>query len=239
MQFFKGSYTHADNSVAFSSITRTFIRGQSGRAHLLRVTMGLKGKIIKPTQDEIWTELDSMRKAYEKDGDSAGFNGTPFYLNNSLALGGVRVTTPISHGAIEGAEGTTFLKWTADLEADFMWSAADDILEFSETVSFTDNMGLPIYVERIPAIGAPILQQVTTQSWYYANQSGKCVQSKPNPTFMAPLFPQNIRTASGGGRSVTYESPKMIRGVPVSYGVNWRYDFVSSTPLAASPNALG
>ena len=99
--------------------------------------------------------------------------------------------------------------------------------------------GLPMTVERIPQNGPPIIQEISQGSWYYATQSGSIThafsQGEPNP----PIFPEYLRTSSGQAKSVTYESPKMIRNLAISYTVKWKYDFISATPFFSYPASLG
>lgn len=242
MQFFYGGYFHDANSVAFESATRTMRRSQNQTAHILHVAWRMKGKIVG-TPSTIWSTINLMRLAYSKDGLSAGMldnsgNLTPFTINSALTLGGVRVVSPISHGAVEGAEGATYLRYTFALEADFAYAFAEDILSWGETLSFANNNGGPIYIERIPARGRPILQQVTETSWFYATQQGFMTQSGPNPQPGRMVFdPSYIRTGNGNGQQVTYAAPRTIRNVPIEYGVNWRYEFISPDPLIANPTA--
>ncbi len=236
--FFYGSYTHPDKSVAYTRFDRRFIRARTGRIHMLRVTWGLRGKIIKPTQAEIWTELEQIRNAYLVEGKSAGFDGTPFTINGNQAIGGTRVVSPVSHGRIEGSEGTTYLNWTVELEADFMIATKNTILEFKESVTFSDNLGLPLTVERVPLNAPPLLQQVSQGSFYYATQQGSIVTvERPKP--LDPLFPSNLRTSGGRARSVQYDNPTTINGQTISYGCNWHYEFISTSPLFNFPRSLG
>lgn len=245
MQFFYGNYYHSPNSVAFSGVNRTFVRGQSGRVHLLHVDWQLDGKLLGVNQADIFNQLNVMMLAYTQDGLSAGLldnngNLTPFTMNGALALGGVRVTSPVSHQQVKGADGVTYLKYKIGLAADFPYASALDVMSFSEQLSFTNNNGGPIFVERIPAQGSPILQQVTEQSWFFASQSGSLTQSGPFPQPMSPIFPPAyIRTGGNAGQQVSYSSPKTIRAAPIEYGVQWKYEFISPTPLIGWPNVVG
>ena len=241
MQFIYGSYQHDVNSVAFTRVVRSLKRGPNQRANLLTTEWGLKGKIIRSSQSAIFAQLAALRAAYSVDGFSAGMydnngNQTPFFLDNNLAQGGVRVSQPISHGPIQGAEGTTYLDYEFGLAADYL-SGPGGPLEFQETLSFNDINGGPIQVERIPAQGPPILQNVTEQSWFYATQQGplkqqgNIVQAGPQPM----LFPNLLRQVPGS-KVITYGPTEMIKGVPVAASVSWKYDYISATPIGGFPN---
>lgn len=241
-QFRYGNYLHDLKSVAFNRVSRTLQRGENGRANLLRTEWSLRGKIIRSTEAEILAQLVLLKAAYAFDGYTATMldnNGNPttFTLDNNLAVGGVRVSQPISHGDISGAQGATFLKYEFGLVADYL-ATPGGYLSFSEMVMFDDIGGGPIQVERIPAQGPPMLQNVTEQSWYYASQMGSLTQQAANVAPMAPLFPGNLRQIPGS-RQVRYRPVKTLKGVPIEYGCDWRYDFISTSPLVGRPNVRG
>ena len=240
MQFFYGSYLHDKNSVAFTGITNSFIRGQTGRPHLIRKSWSLKGKIIRPTQGEIMSVYAGMLQAYSINGMAAGmldnYGGfTPFLMDSASAVAGTIITTAPSHGEISGAHGTTFLRYEFGIEADSISAGSADILSFSESVAFTNNGGGPIQVERIPAQGEPILQNVTEQSFYYATQQGQLSQVGANPQPMEPIWPE-LQRRQDGSATVTLTSPKTVRGVPIEYGVTWKYEFISTYEITGTPN---
>jgi hypothetical protein len=208
----------------------------------MRTEWDLKGKIIRSTQAEIFSVLTTMKSAYSVDGFTATMldnNGNPttFYLDNNLAVGGVRVSKPISHGEISGAHGTTYLKYEFGLMADYLSNPGGD-LTFQESVSFNDIDGGPIQVERIPAQGSPILQNVSERSWYYATQQGQLTQQGPGLAPMQPLFPGLLRRTPGS-RVITYLPVKTIKGVPIEYGISWKYEFISTDPMTGRPNVKG
>ncbi|WP_010588014.1 hypothetical protein [Schlesneria paludicola] len=245
-QFIFGNYAHAPDSVAFTGLTRTYIDAPNGKHKLLRLQMNCKGKLIgrgpNPRAD-LFGQLNFLQAAYSGGGgqnarmiDDNG--GTMFFLDNGLAIGGVVVTNPVSHEEITGAESVTYLRYTFGLQADFFFATGAEVLNFQETVSFSDNWGRPLCVERVPAVGQPIIQQVTEASFYHATQSGSMTTVGPNPAPMDPLWPNNLR-GQDGSVSVSYDSPLMIRGVPVEYSVKWAYQFVSTTPLVGLPNIMG
>jgi hypothetical protein len=241
MQFIYGGYAHDVNSVHFTRVVRSLPRGANQRANLLTTEWGLRGKIIRSTQAEIFAQLALLKLAYSVDGFSAGMydnNGqkTTFFLDNSIAVGGVRVSRPISHGEIKGAEGTTYLYYEFGLSADYL-SGPGGYLEFEESLSFDDIDGGPIQVERLPAQGPPLLQNVTEKSWYYCTQQGRLKQ-QGNVTQVGPqpmLFP-NLLRRTPGSKVITYGPTEMIKGVPVAASVSWKYDYISISPIGGYPN---
>lgn len=242
MFFQYGSYQHDVNSVSFNSIQRNYVDGQTGRHNLLRVNWSLKGKIIRPSMSEIMDQLTILQQTYSIGGQSAGMydnNGLlipAMSLDNSVAIGGVLVTNPISHEAIRGAEGTTYLYYTFGLQAEFI--GPPNLLSFQESVSFNDINGGPLQIERVPVQGSPILQNITETSWYRATQSGSLTQNTANPLPMPMLFPGNLR-GQDGAKTITFTPVKTIRGVPMEWGIQWKYDYISTTVLAGLPNIRG
>ncbi len=239
MQFVYGGYSHADNSVAFKNIQKTYVMGPNGRLHMLRVQWSLEGKLLGLNQGDIMTQLAELMSIYSFPNQSAGFPGTPFYLQNGDAIGGVLVTGPITHGEIKGAEGVTYLRYGFSLQADFPWAINGQVLAFSETTSFTDNFGLPVTVERLPQNAPPILQTISAGSWYYGTQSGSNTVAFVPADYEPPMFPQYLRTSSGRAREVTFQSPEMCRGVPTKFTTKWKYDFISAVPFFSYPNVVG
>jgi hypothetical protein len=232
MQFAWGSYAHTMNSVAFRSISRNLVPGQTGRISRLSVNWQLDGKLIGTSQADIMQQLATMQQAYSINGQNAAMldnNGAiiqPWYLNSAQSLGGVLVTSPISHGGVYGAEGNTYLKYTFGLTADFI--AANGLMSFQETVTFTDIGGGPMKTERQPVQGLPIQQTVTETSPYYCTQSGSLTQNYSGPQAQGMYFPGNLRGHPNAKR-IAYLPTKTMRGSPYEWGISWAYDYFSAT----------
>ncbi len=236
MIFHFGNYQHADSSVGFRGVQKNVIFGQNGRPHTQRWNWQTEGKLIGTDSADIWTQLATLIDAYNVSNPSAaGWPGTPLYMRRGDTIGGIVVTSPVSHNGIYGAEGVTYLGYTCGIQADFKIASPGTVLAFSETLSFTDNAGLPTYVERTPIIGLPIKQMVATNSWYYATQSGSITtafeRSEPEPA----IFPSLLRTGGNQGRMITYESPVFLRGSPVQFTTTWKYEYASVLPFSGYP----
>jgi hypothetical protein len=246
MNFSYGSYVHPNGEVNFAGIQRTIQYSPTQRANIFREAWSMKGKIVQQgpnSQSLVFASLAAIRNAYSVNGYSAGFldndgSQTPFWLNNANSIGGVTVTNPVSHGEMGGAETVTYLHYTFGLQMDSFISAPDTILDYSEQLSFSDNFGGPILIERLPLNGIPIQQAVSSNSFFYATQSGSLTMRTPNPAPESPIFP-NAFSGSADCHQVTYSSPKMERGVPLEYTVNWSYKFRSIYPLTGSVHARG
>lgn len=240
-QFIYGGFVFDANSVAVTGFSSSFIRSPTGRTHLLRKSMSLEGKIIRSSMSAVLFQMSSIQEALSVNGQSAAMldnSGlrTPWVLDSPSAIGGVIVTRGASNQNVKGAEGVTYLRYTFALEADYRWAGGSDVLSFSESLSFSDNQGLPLQVVRIPANGDPIVQNVTQSSGYHCTQSGSMTQAGPNPQPTSPTFP-GLFIGNEGSHQITMLPTKAIRGVPIEYGVSWKYEFFSITPFAGgSPN---
>lgn len=235
--FYYGGYTHAANSVAVRSIQKSFVMSPFGKRHVIRHMWTIEGKLLGD-RSSINSQLTTLLTAYSAQGQSFGFLNSPLQVDSSTSIGGAMCTGPIQHEMIRGAEGTTYLRFYASLQADFPACLTGEVLDFHESLNFTNHGGGPIYVERTPAQGEPLFQQVTERSWYYVTQTGSITTAFYNPQPMLPIWPAYVRTIGAGGLNVEYNSPKMQRGVAMSYTTRWRYDYASPIPLEAYPNVV-
>lgn len=241
MNFYYGSYNHPVAEIKFAKITRHVIWSQTQRANILRESWALDGKIVKQgltSQADVFTALTATRQAYSVNGQSAGMSGTPFLLDNNQAIGGVIVTDRVSHGDLGGSETATYLHYTVGLQMDSFLSRTSDLLSYSEQLSFSDLAGGPLMVSRVPIVGLPILQSISTNSFYEATQSGTATSRDPNIQPEAMLFPYDLK-GEPGAHQVTFFSPKMERGTPVEYAVSWSYQYRSVVALTGTPHARG
>jgi hypothetical protein len=239
-QLIYGGYAHAVNSVYLTAWSRQTVLGQTGWPEVLRVNCSFRAKLIDTNMTSLMSQAANMQLAYSIGGQTLVFldnNGLPttWFLNSATAIGGVMVTNPVSYGEVKGAEGTLYMYCTFGLTADYLVNNGNNYVVFHETVSFSDNNGNPLTVERVPVYGPPVIQQVTQSSFYYATQQGELWQSQPGPQPMSPIWPSNLRGTPNSRRSALLP-PKAIRGNAYRYGVNWCYEFVSQYPLVGYPN---
>ncbi len=231
--FTYGGFQFDPGSVSFSSIDNSYIVGQTGRPHMIRRKWNLKGKLVNnSSQSALMSSMTNIINAFTFQNLSAGFQGTPFYFDNSVSLGGVLVTQMPSFSDLKGAQGVTYIPFSFALQTDEAWASRGTILEFKEQVSFSDNGGNPMTVERLPQNAPPIIQTVSYGSWYYCTQQGsvKTAFSAPNP--IPPLFPGFLRTSTGNASQITRENRNLQRGTVLDGKVSWKYDFISAQPFA-------
>ena len=241
-------FTHNANEVAFANIRREVIFSQTQRPHIMRESWSMKGRIVSQITGDCLSTLATVRAAYAKPGNYAAMTfstgGSPFIMgnsNNNIGSGGqtIVVTSPVSHSNLTGVEGVTFLNYTFGLQCDTFLSLTTDLLSYHENLTFSDIGGGPICVYRIPVAGLPIVQSISTSSWFEATQSGSASSRDPNIRQEDMIFPDFLLREPGSA-TVTYSSPKMERGTPTEYGVQWTYRFLSALPLGdVRPHAKG
>lgn len=240
MQFQYGNYSFPIDSVAITGFTSSFVRSQTGRAHLLKKQMSCKGKFIGTSRSDISAQLALAQLAMSINGQPAVMyddfgNVTPFNIDSASSVGGVIVTQGLSNREVMGAQGITYMWFTFAIEADYLWAGNNDVLSFQETLSFHDNQGLPLQIERVPAVGLPIIQNITQTSFYYATQAGTLTQVGANPQPMPAIFPGLFR-GTPDSNSVSLMSPQTVRGTPIAYGIQWKYEYISISPFFGYPN---
>lgn len=239
MQLVYGSYQHAANSVSITSFTRQTILGDTGFPKLLRVNAAFKAKLIGANTGDVMGQAFAMQQAYSIGGQSlamvSDYGNTVWTMDSASSVGGVMVTQPVSYGNVRGAEGGTYLYCNFALQADYLVARGGDVMRFSESLSFSNLDGGPTQIVRVPAVGRPILQNVTETSVFYATQMGELWAAGQQPEPMAPIF-DGFQLRQDGAQRVTYLSPRTIRGVAYEYGVQWQYNFVSGEPLIGLPN---
>lgn len=241
MQFVYGAYYHAPNSVFFKAINREWVRGPTGRRHMARTSWLINGKLLGSSIQDIQSQLELLQLAYATEPASAVMldnngNFTQWIVDSSQTVGGVIVTNPVSHEMLKGAEGVTYLKYSVGITWDVLWAGPQDVLEWTESLDFTDNIGAPLQVERYPLNAPPIIQNVSAGSLFFCTQAGQMRQAWPNPQPPAYTFPGQLRgvqDSNGNGMLPTIA----VRGSPISYGCRWSWKYISSYPfVGGSPN---
>lgn len=238
MQLAYGGYLHDVNSVSIRSWQRSYVLSENGWPKFRKVSAAFRAKLVGAN---LFSRAAAMQQAYSINGqnltmyDNNNANTIIWWLDSSQSIGGTLVTDQVSFGEVKGAEGTTYLYCNFAVEAMFPLVTNSRILTFQETVTFDNIDGGPIQVERIPATGTPILQNVTEKSFYYATQEGFLTQGAANPQPMDPIWPE-LQRRQPGANKWSQMAPKTIRGVPHEYGVRWSYQFVSTSPIIGGPN---
>ncbi len=235
-----GSFAHAPRSVGIVGWTRAYEDGGTQYHNVLKIEVELEFKITYANSGgNIYGTVAAMQQAYSVDQQSLSlfdqYGNVVWNLDSGSAIWGVIVTKPVSFATVKGAEGVTFLRGTVGLKATYPanYRGLGQYQEFTETVSFRGS-GRPLKVERQPAVGPMIKQPVTTQSAYYATQSGTLWSLQANPQPMQPL--SNLWLGTVDDQTLEKPNPKAIRGVPYMWGISWKYEYSDAQPILILPN---
>ena len=238
MQFTYGGGQFDEGSVFVKSFNQQMVPAQNGRPFMLHKTLHVEGKVVDQGGNAM-SKLNGIYGTLSSNGHDAGFAGTPIFLTTGNAMGnpGVIVSRPCSHSEVKGAEGVTYIRWEAGFEAFYPLVNGGEILAFTESITFTSNHGAPIYVERLPVYGLPILQQTSSSSWYFCTQQGSRTTAFSSYEPLPMIFPENLRTSGNNGSQVTLKSPEMLRGHYLGWTTTWKYEYISALPFFATPSA--
>lgn len=238
-QAYYGGFGHARDSVKFNSFNTEYILGDTGYRKMMRRTLDMEAKIIDVSQSAIFATRDAMGTAYSVDGQTFvmydDFGNVIWLLDSSVALGGVSVVKPVSFSAIEGSHGVNWLKCNIVLQADYLQPlSGNQYLTFQESLAFSGRGG-PLKVKRLPAVGKPFKQNVSTNSWFYCVQSGSLTTTSPRPE-PPPCIAPDLLDGTEDDAAITRISPVTMRGSPVEYGVQWSYKMSSPDPINGYPH---
>lgn len=230
-----GNYQHVDNEAAISMSASSEFTDR-GVLKSSKATCQITGVIIGTSQDDLRTKASAMMQAYQIQNQFLGWyhdDGTlsHIYLDPAQALGGVKVTRPVSFTNARGrAEYATGRSFEITVEADYP-ALYNGLLSFQETISFQGNGG-PRHVFFELMQGDPVRQQVAAKTLYRATQSGNAVGQLGYPTPPAPLWPSYMLNPDSG---VTYIGGNFTGSTYVGFGISWNYQFVSDVPFSGLP----
>lgn len=232
-----GNYTHADGEIN-PSLSRALSLNAAGEPYALLHRWTLRGTLLADSVAELTTAIRGLENAYSVNGrdlalltDSGG--STAHLLKSSQCIGGVRVVDGPNFPTGDRGDYTTYRTYTITLEGEVILNGAEQLLAFSERVSFSGGGPRIVWHEALE--GDPVPQVVAEKTVFRATQQGSTVGylSYPNPP--EPLFPGFLIE----NPEVQKESPKRTgRGARTTYtefGISWNYQFASASPLNGNP----
>lgn len=183
-----GPFSHSSGAIGVSSHTKQKRYNSRGRAQTIVERLTMEGTIIgtgstaAELQSNIRSQIAGMVSAYSVDGYSGGLmhsDGTPsaHYLSSAGSISGVRVVQPPSFGtSLGGGEYATGRSFTIGLEAEYLISDGDPLVNWQETITVIGNGG-----ERLVMIetdnSLPLIQQVSMATPVYVEQRGQSIGS--------------------------------------------------------------
>lgn len=237
-----GTYTHDDNECALV-ITKTNTLNDAGIPWKTTERWEISGQLNAASQSALTTALTALSTAYSTQGldltlyENDGVTPSAHQIISSSTIGGTRVVNKPQFPTSEGAEYTTYRKYTLAVEADYYTTAAgSNILAWEETLTFTGTGGPRTVIIELRN-GPPQRQIVSQQTAVEVRQTGRAVGRLTYPRPSSPIWPGFENQWS---RGVSYGAPKTFgegtNRTLTEYSTTWEYTFTAPSPLAAYPS---
>jgi hypothetical protein len=231
-----GSYTHADNELRVQT-QRRYNYSTQGPWKSYTETLRLRGQLQGDSTGAVDVLMKALQDGYKIQGKTFSFLmpglSTSIYLDNSKAIGGVRVVDGPNFEDDLKAEFTTYRNYNLTIEADFI-NTDLQFLAWEESIDFEGGGPRDLFLQTLK--GLPQKQRVADNVTYKAVQRGSAVGYRAYPNPATPLWPLDEHRDQ---RRSAKKPPK--RAGPVGdpyyteYGIEWEYKFESVTPLAGVP----
>lgn len=233
-----GTYQHLPGTVEYSR-TQEIIRAPTDEPMFIQERWDLNGLLNATGFSDCHTQAGNLIQAYASDGKDIGLlaNGQPTHmvLYNAATISGVMVTRRPSFPSNRDAAYITQLPFSITVEAQLPVGGTDSFLitKWEETLDFEGGGPLRGYLETL--IGKPQPQQRKEQTIYRAIQAGSATGLYFRPTPPAALFPAAL-TKRPAIRKI---SPQRRANGDVEWGITWRYEYESDSPLSGDPTLWG
>lgn len=235
MQLKYGAYAFLANS-AFVTMTSESIMSQGMTPLGVRVKIQVKGYLEGTSQTDLISKelglISAMKVPYQTLAFFADNNSpTAMSLSSSNSISGVIIDKQPSFGSVVGAEYVNQRTFEFSGYADTALPTAKRSLQrFSETLSFSGGGSLKTYF--LAVSGPHQLQTIYKSLPYEATQSGSSVGYLSRPTAPDPIWPNLLMKAP----ETLVTSPERMGRANINWGISWKYQFKSLTPLIAVPN---
>jgi hypothetical protein len=231
-----GSYIHAHSSTNYTlSRSTVFNSRRTPVAEMIQIS--LMGRLKGINSLDCDAKLTDLVNAYSVRGVDFHINigavRSVINLRNSDTIGGIRVTKMPSLPDNKGAAHVGYINYTIELEAQIPFANTfNAMLSFEETLSFRG--GGPRFAMIETLFGLPVKQQVRQATIYYATQSGSASGLYRRPRPPAPIFPFALNETNPDFQLKSSKVPSFT--TPQDFGISWKYEFQSDSPLIAYPN---
>ncbi len=232
-----GGYRHASHECA---VTRSFTRelGPGGDTLTVRRQWQITGTLQAADHVSLQAAKNVLEAAYAVPYPDVYLWHESGLLHDSIlnagSTSGVIITSGPDYPNGTGAEGGTFLTFSASVMASYEAAVANtDLLEsFTEAVSTVGTGGRRfIVVETVDDECVP--QILNRKTKCRATQSGTAVGRYGYPPVPPPLWPE---WELEDQRTVTPTAPRREGRTLAGYAVSWSYSYESPAPLRGLPN---
>jgi hypothetical protein len=224
-----GDYSHSIGEAAII-INKTSVLDDAGRKVGYKENWQISGMLEGTDSATLTTNIRALETAYGVNGRDLKLlnddgSETAHKLINADSISGVQIET-LNYPVGEGAEYTTFRRYTISAFADFSnlpGSGSDGTITFSQVIT-TRGTGGPRKVVLETRNGPPVVQYVSQRTPIYITQSGFAVGYISYPPPPAPIEPQWEDLEQ---REIRYEAPsvKSLVGIDSEYRISWNYSF--------------
>lgn len=240
-----GSFTHEGSPVVTIDKGRTFT--QRGKQDIETVTINIAG-FVTGTGDQQKTKIDEIVAAYDEENRNfrwrTSTGSARFILLNADTDDGIRVVGPPSFPQGTGAEWADGGRrsYNITLSANIKLSDAEEILEFSETVTFQQQVNRTFFAQPLDGVTVPFTLVTAANLPSIATQVGTAVGRDSYPTPPDPIWPIGATTFHQSPPEISRVSAESHKDedTPQRFRVNWSFNIISlSTDLesiASEPN---
>lgn len=229
MQVYYGNYAFPDGGVKFA-IGQVLRESQPGIPYSTIVTLDLSGQLEASTPAALALATLALRTAC-----LTPFRDIRILHNGAVVEQMLNIATTTGVRCIDGphfpgespADFSSYRKFTARFEAEYIVDAGPQVYEYQQTVSLSG--GEPVNIWQLAVNGPPKKVMTCPQTPYEAVQSGsaKGLRTWPNPP--TPIFGTPDKVA------ITRSSPPRIGLTVRDFGITWEYRFTSVVPLNGGP----
>lgn len=226
-----GSFAFSDNEAFVSFWGQQSAYDRRGNERIRRRRMVIEGEVIASGAANIESRIVQIENAFELGGQNAGLYIAPstlthINLDNATSLTGVRVVGKRVPQRDNRGDYATGLEFQFVLEADYLQSVGDELVDYEEVITYVGDGG-PRKVVAELLNGPPITQYTTTQTAIVILQAGRAVGATSYPDINPSLIPSLLDRPEG--LQITRGTPERVNGAYINWPVSWSYRMTVST----------
>lgn len=237
MQLSYGNFSHATDTVGFT-ISATCSDDDAGMPYEVTYNWNLNGEVQGSTTTEVVAACRLLEAAYAVWFQDLIFRDDSGNITHSLlnagSKTGVRVVGPVGYPSSEGAELSTYRRFSVSLSATYPAIGANAIRSYHESLSFSGGGPERAVIECANVV--PQEQLIKAFTMQVIRQTGSAVGTFAYPAIPAPCFPGLERIISVPPGNPQYGSPKLRNGIQVDFPVSWSYEFITGRPVFGLPH---
>ncbi len=238
MYFDFNGYRHDVGEVDVRRSRETIRSTATQRVLGVKLSWSLSGTLLADSSSEIAIKVQKLLDAYSTPALYCGFRDPSnakvpsFWINASDTLYGIRVVNGPNYPSMNATQHVTHYDYQINLEAQIPDPNAQDIRDWSESLSFSGGGERFVHLE--PLYGLPVKVLAHQNTVFRVQQSGRAVGWLYRPPPAAPIWPEALMQAP----VIRLQSPRSEEGTLVDWGIDWTYEYESATKLFGVPTAI-